>query len=124
MTLNLKSEPTTLPVVKLFDTYFKYFHTEEESFVRSLENILRLQWYLDSKDIKYKFMCWQNIFNKYSFTVPKGYPSAGEVNRGHNIWCMGWMDNHHWKPNDDFQFENHHWVVWAAAWHTFLNIFH
>ena len=47
-------------------------------------------------------MCWQNIFNKYSFTVPKGYPSAGEVNRGHNIWCMGWMDNHHWKPNRIF----------------------
>ena len=90
------------PVVKLFDTYFKYFHTEEESFVRSLENILRLQWYLDSKNIKYKFMCWQNIFNKYSFTVPKGYPSAGEVNRGHNIWCMGWFDNHHWKPNRIF----------------------
>jgi hypothetical protein len=90
------------PVVKLFDTYFKHFHTEEESFVRSLENILRLQWYLDSKGINYKFMCWQNIFNKYSFTVPKGFPSAGQVNEGHNIWCMGWFDNNHWKPNRIF----------------------
>ncbi len=90
------------PVVKLFDTYFKHFHTEEESFVRSLENILRLQWYLESKNISYKFMCWQNIFNKYSFTVPKGFASEGEVNEGHNIWCMGWFDNHHWSPNRVF----------------------
>ena len=90
------------PVVRLFDTYFKHFHTEEESFVRSLENILRLQWYLKSKNISYKFMCWQNIFNKYSFTVPKGFASEGEVNTGHNIWCMGWFDNHHWSPNRIF----------------------
>jgi|TARA_R100000008_G_scaffold43469_1_gene25199 hypothetical protein len=86
------------PVVRLFDMYFKFFHTEEESFVRSLENILRLQWYLESKNIKYKFMCWQNIFNKYSFTVPKGYPSENGIAEGHNIWCMGWSHNE-WHDN-------------------------
>ena len=86
------------PVVRLFDMYFKFFHTEEESFVKSLENILRLQWYLESKNIKYKFMCWQNIFNKYSFTVPKGYPSENGIAEGHNIWCMGWSHNE-WHDN-------------------------
>ena len=87
------------PVVKLFDNYFKNFYTEEESFIRSLENMLRLQWYLEGKDIKFKFMTWQNIFNKYRCKIPKGYPLGGQELIGHDIWCMGWFDNELWSPN-------------------------
>ena len=81
------------PVVKLFDNYFKNFYTEEESFIRTLESILRLQWYLNSKNIRYRLMSWQNIFNKYSFRVPKGYANENANLTGHDIWCMGWNYN-------------------------------
>ncbi len=78
------------PVVKLFDNYFKNFYTEEESFLRGLENILRLQWFLEKENISHKFMTWQNSFNKYSFTVPSGFGEVGQTKIGHDIWCMGW----------------------------------
>ena len=61
--------------------------------------MLRLQWYLEGKDIKFKFMTWQNIFNKYRCKIPKGYPLGGQELIGHDIWCMGWFDNEPWSPN-------------------------
>ena len=56
-------------VIDLFKQYWKYFYTEEESFLKTLEYILRVQNYCKVKNIKYKFCCWQNIFNKYYETV-------------------------------------------------------
>ena len=52
-------------VTKFLDLYWKHFYSEEESLINTFESILKTQWYLDSKGIKYKFMCWQNIFNQY-----------------------------------------------------------
>ena len=57
-------------VTKFLDLYWKHFYSEEESLINTLESILRTQWYLDGLGIKYKMMCWQNIFNQYSFKVP------------------------------------------------------
>ena len=85
-------------VVNLMSQYWKYFYTEEESFLKTLEYILRVQRYCKSKNIKYKMSCWQNIFNQYSFKVPNGYAYQGHDMK-HDLWTMVWLDGGHWEPD-------------------------
>ena len=86
-------------VRNLFGQYWKYFYSKEESFLKTLEYILRVQNYCEVKNIKYKFCCWQNIFNEYSFIVPNGYPQENQEKYAHEIWIMDWFDTEHWTPN-------------------------
>jgi hypothetical protein len=86
-------------VMDLFKQYWKYFYTEEESFLKTLEYILRVQNYCKVKNIKYKFCSWQNIFNKYSFKVPSGWEYENQELFSHEIWTMSWLDGQHWLPN-------------------------
>jgi len=85
-------------VVNLMNQHWKYFYTEEESFLKTLEYILRVQRYCKSKNIKYKMSCWQNIFNQYSFEVPSGYAYEGQ-NMKLDLWTMVWLDGGHWEPD-------------------------
>tara|TARA_B100002019_G_scaffold174112_1_gene150531 strand:+ start:393 stop:1340 length:948 start_codon:yes stop_codon:yes gene_type:complete len=87
-------------VTKFLDLYWKHFYNEEESLINTLESILRIQWFLDKVGIKYKMMCWQNIFNQYSFKVPSGWArSEGDEIFGHEIWNLAWRDNKGWMPD-------------------------
>ena len=81
-------------VRNLFGQYWKYFYNEEESFLKTLEHILRVQNYCKVNKIKYKFCSWQNIFNRYDFNTPSGQKLSG-----HEIWIMDWFDKEHWTPN-------------------------
>jgi hypothetical protein len=83
----------------LFDKYWKYLYSEQESFLKTLEYILRVQNYCEVKNIKYKFCSWQNIFNQYYFEVPSGYERNGQKLSGHETWIMDWFDKEHWTPN-------------------------
>ena len=85
----------------LTSQYWKHFYTEEESFLRTLESIIRIQNYCKSRKIKYKLSCWQNIFNKYSLKVPSGHGWAHEDQEifAHQIWILGWLDGAHWTEN-------------------------
>ena len=42
--------------------YYKYYNNDEFSVVKTLEHILRLQWYFKSHNIKYKMFCGWGIF--------------------------------------------------------------
>ena len=42
--------------------YYKYYDNDEFSVVKTLEHILRLQWFLKVNDIKYRIFCGWNIF--------------------------------------------------------------
>ena len=87
-------------VTKFLDLYWKHFYSEEESLINTLEQILRIQWYLDNLGIKYTMMCWQNIFNQYSFKVPSGWArQEGDEIFGHEIWNLAWRDNTHFKTD-------------------------
>jgi len=86
-------------VIDLFKQYWKYFYTEEESILKTLEYILRDQNYCKVKNIKYKFCSWQNLFNKYSFKVPSGWEYENQELFSHEIWTMSWLDGQHWLPN-------------------------
>ncbi|MAG24461.1 hypothetical protein CMI47_02680 [Candidatus Pacearchaeota archaeon] len=87
-------------VTKFLDLYWKHFYSEEESLINTFESILRVQWYLDGLGIKYTMMCWQNIFNQYSFKVPSGWArQEGDEIFGHEIWNLAWRDNTHFKED-------------------------
>ena len=87
-------------VTKFLDLYWKHFYSEEESLINTFESILRTQWYLDGLGIKYKMMCWQNIFNQYSFKVPSGWSrQEGDEIFGHEIWNLAWRDNTQFKTD-------------------------
>jgi len=87
-------------VTKFLDLYWKHFYSEEESLINTFESILRTQWYLNSLGIKYTMMCWQNIFNQYSFKVPSGWArQEGDEIFGHEIWNLAWRDNTHFKTD-------------------------
>ena len=86
-------------VRKLFSQYWKYFYNAEESFLKTLEYILRVQHYCEVRNIKYKFCSWQNIFNQYDFEVPSGYERNGQKLSGHETWIMDWFDTEHWTHN-------------------------
>jgi hypothetical protein len=87
-------------VTKFLDLYWKHFYSEEESLINTFESILRVQWYLDKLGIKYTMMCWQNIFNQYSFKVPSGWVrQEGDEIFGHEIWNLAWRDNTHFKED-------------------------
>ena len=88
-----------MAVRDLFDKYWKYLYSEQESFLKTLEYILRVQNYCEVKNIKYKFCSWQNIFNQYYFEVPSGYERNGQKLSGHETWIMDWFDTEHWTPN-------------------------
>ena len=47
---------------KLFSSYFNYIYSDEAHFVETLENILRVQWFLNQYKIKYKMFCGWDIF--------------------------------------------------------------
>ena len=83
----------------LFDQYWKYFYSVEESFLKTLEYILRVQHYCEVRNIKYKMCCWQNIFNKYEFIVPAGYARKDDRISAHELWTMAWLDDQHWRSN-------------------------
>ena len=55
----------------LMKYWYKYYHSVEESYLRTLEHILRLQWFFKVNDISYKFFCGWNIFQ--DLKVPR-YP--------------------------------------------------
>ncbi len=103
-----KNEPWKNRAIRqLFAKYFEWFYTEEESFLKGLEHILRLQWFLKCNNIDYKFMSWMNIFNKYEVEVPlneigERFPGTGEKKYGHELFCMGWFDNNPWSPDRHF----------------------
>ena len=42
--------------------YYKYYNNDEFSIVKTLEHILRLQWFLKVSNIKYKMFCGWNLF--------------------------------------------------------------
>ena len=87
-------------VTKFLDLYWKHFYSEEESLINTFESILRTQWYLDNLGVKYTMMCWQNIFNQYSFKVPSGWArQEGDEIFGHEIWNLAWRDNKHYMPD-------------------------
>ncbi len=87
-------------VTKFLDLYWKHFYSEEESLINTFESILRTQWYLDGLGVKYTMMCWQNIFNQYSFKVPSGWVrQEGDEIFGHEIWNLAWRDNTHFKTD-------------------------
>ena len=46
----------------LMKYWYKYYHSVEVGYLRTLEHILRLQWYFKANDISYKFFCGWNIF--------------------------------------------------------------
>ena len=46
----------------LMKHWYKYYSNLEESYLRTLEHILRLQWFFKVNDINYKFFCGWNIF--------------------------------------------------------------
>jgi hypothetical protein len=83
-----------MAVRDLFDKYWKYMYSEQESFLKTLEYILRVQNYCEVNKIKYKFCSWQNIFNRYDFDDPSGQKLSG-----HEIWIMDWFDDEHWTPD-------------------------
>jgi hypothetical protein len=43
-------------------TYLTYFHNQEYQFMKTLEHILRIQWYCKINNLKLYNFCWQNIF--------------------------------------------------------------
>ncbi len=86
-------------VCDLFSQHWKHFYTEEESFLKTLESIIRVQNYCTSRNIKYKFSCWQNIFNHYNFSIPKGFNRQGETLSANEMWTMTWLDDTHWKDD-------------------------
>ena len=51
--------------------WYKYYASLEECYLRTLEHILRLQWFFKVNDISYKFFCGWNIFK--DLKVPR-YP--------------------------------------------------
>ena len=66
--------------------YYKYYNNEEFSVVKTLEHILRLQWYFKANDIKYKMFCGWNIF----YILPKIPRYPIEVR---HLWKMIDWDN-------------------------------
>lgn len=86
-------------VVNLMSQYWKYFYSVEESFLKTLEYILRVQHYCEVRNIKYKMCCWQNIFNQYSFKVPNGWAYENQEIFAQEIWIMTWRDGGHWEPD-------------------------
>ena len=91
-----------IAVNDLFKSRFKLFFENQQSFFDTLECIIMLQNYCELKGIKYKFSCWQNIFNDYRFKIPKGYNREGEVLWPSEFWTMVWLDNTHWQNNRYF----------------------
>ena len=55
----------------LMKYWYKYYHSIEVGYLRTLEHILRLQWFFKVNDISYKFFCGWNIFK--DLKVPR-YP--------------------------------------------------
>jgi len=70
----------------LLKYYYKYYNNEEFSVVKTLEHILRLQWYFKSKDIKYKMFGGWNIF----YQLPKIPRYPIEIR---HLWTMIDWDN-------------------------------
>jgi hypothetical protein len=59
--------------------WYKKYYSEEERFYSTLENILRVQNFLnDVGVVKYSMMCWQNIFN-YRETIEEKPPVLDDV---------------------------------------------
>ena len=55
----------------LMKYWYKYYYSVEVGYLRTLEHILRLQWFFKSNDISYKFFSGWNIFGELK--VPR-YP--------------------------------------------------
>lgn len=51
---------------KLVKNYFKHHHNEEYQYMKTLENILMIQWYCEANKILLYNTVWQNIFNEKS----------------------------------------------------------
>ena len=65
--------------------WYKYYASLEECYLRTLEHILRLQWFFKVNDISYKFFCGWNIFQ--DLKVPR-YPLELR-----HLWTMIDWDN-------------------------------
>lgn len=44
--------------------WYEHFHTDNGSMIKTIENVLRLQWYLNQKGIKYFMTSYMDIFQK------------------------------------------------------------
>ena len=55
----------------LMKYWYKYYYSTEVGYLKTLEHILRLQWFFKSTDISYKFFCGWNLFK--DLKVPR-YP--------------------------------------------------
>tara|TARA_R110002020_G_scaffold11692_2_gene43721 strand:- start:4511 stop:5413 length:903 start_codon:yes stop_codon:yes gene_type:complete len=47
---------------EIFSNYFNYIYSDESHFVETLENILKVQWFLNQNNIQYKMFCGWDIF--------------------------------------------------------------
>ena len=70
----------------LMKYWYKYYHSVEVGYLRTLEHILRLQWFFKSNDISYKFFSGWNIFKD----LPKVPRSPIELR---HLWKMIDWDN-------------------------------
>ena len=84
---------------ELMKTYWKYLYDRQQSFLLTLESILKVQSYFKLNGFDYKLSCWQNIFNHYNFTIPNGFNRQGDTLSANEMWTMTWLDNTHWKNN-------------------------
>ena len=84
---------------ELMKTYWKYLYDRQQSFLLTLESILKVQNYFKLNGLEYTLCCWQNIFNDYNFTIPNGFNRQGETLSANEMWTMTWLDNTHWKNN-------------------------
>ena len=84
---------------ELMKTYWKYLYDRQQSFLLTLESILKVQNYFKLNGFNYKLSCWQNIFNHYNFTIPNGFNRQGDTLSANEMWTMTWLDNTHWKNN-------------------------
>ena len=66
--------------------WYKYYHSIEVGFLRTLEHILRLQWFFKANDIKYKMFCGWSLFHE----LPKIPRQPIELR---HLWTMIDWDN-------------------------------
>ena len=64
---------------KWFENYYEHYYTDEESFILTLESILKVQWYCELNNIPYIFHTWKDIFSEY---LNRGY------NEAQHLWDM------------------------------------
>ena len=65
--------------------YAKYFYSDEQALVESLENILKVQYYCKSKGLKNIMFWWKPEIENYKLGRFSG-PLASQITNEHTIW--------------------------------------